>query len=147
MLNSLYSDILLEAAGSLPQARRLENPTVSARKSSRVCGSELIIDLKIDDGKIADFGLDAKACALGQASAGLVATNLIGASVVDLPRLYETVRAMLKNNGPAPNGARWGALAALEAIKDYPQRHASTLLIFDALSTCAEEWLNKPNCS
>jgi NifU-like protein involved in Fe-S cluster formation len=38
---------------------------------------------------------------------------------------------MLKSDGPAPQG-RFSELAVLEPVKDYPARHASTLLAFEA---------------
>jgi len=39
---------------------------------------------------------------------------------------------MLKEGGPPPSG-RWADLAVLEAVRDYKARHASTLLVFDAV--------------
>ena len=39
---------------------------------------------------------------------------------------------MLKSDGPPPKG-RFADLAVLQAVKDYPARHASTLLAFDAV--------------
>ncbi|MEL6323205.1 MAG: iron-sulfur cluster assembly scaffold protein, partial [Pseudomonadota bacterium] len=109
-----------------------ESPDVRVTKSSRVCGSELTLDLKIERGVVADFGLEAKACALGQASAGLVAERLIGEAASDLCSLRGKVHAMLKEAGAPPDGI-WQDLEALQAIRDYPQRHASTMLIFEAL--------------
>lgn len=143
MLSSLYSDILLDAAASLPPVRHLSSPTLTARKTSRVCGSDVKVELQVEDGIIIDFGLEAKACALGQASAGLVAANLIGTRVNELIGLRDEMRAFLKENGPPPSAEKWQDLRTLEAIRDYPQRHASTLLIFEVLASCAEEWIEK----
>jgi len=42
------------------------------------------------------------------------------------------MRRMLKQGGPPPTG-RWADLAVLEPVKDYKARHASTLLVFDAV--------------
>ncbi len=133
MLNDLYSDRILAAAGAIPPARRLPAPDASARKVSRVCGSDVAVDLVLKDGRVADFGLEAKACALGQASSSIVARNIVGAGPEELFRLRHEMRAMLKDEGPAPRGERWRELEALIAIRDYPQRHASTLLVFDAV--------------
>lgn len=133
MLNDLYSERILAAAAAIPPARRLAAPDASARKVSRVCGSDVSVDLVLKDGAVADFGVEAKACALGQASSSIVARNIIGASPPELFRLRDEMRAMLKEGGPAPAGARWRELEALSAIRDYPQRHASTLLVFEAV--------------
>jgi len=138
MLNELYSERLLDAAAAIPPVRRLDNPDATARKVSRVCGSEVEVDLNVREGVVAEFGLEARACALGQASASIVARNIIGARPEELYRLRDEMRAMLKVGGPPPTGERWRDLAALAPIADYPQRHASTLLVFEAVCACLD---------
>ncbi len=96
------------------------------------------MDLKLNGDIVVDFGMEARACALGQASASIVARNIIGASSLELVRLRDDMRAMLKENGPAPLGARWAELEALSPVRDYPSRHASTMLIFDAVVAALE---------
>ena len=139
MLNELYTGGVLDAAAAIPAARRLDHPDASATKVSRVCGSEVVVDLVVKDGAVADFGMEAKACALGQASASIVAHNIIGASVEELYRLRDQMRAMLKEQGDPPSGERWRDLAMLRPIRDYPQRHASTLLVFEAVCACLDQ--------
>lgn len=136
MISELYSGPILDAAAGIPAARRLDAPDASAKKVSRVCGSEVEIDLKLDNGVVVDFGMTARACALGQAAASLVAQNIIGASVQELYAVRDQMRVMLKENGSPPTGERWRDLGALEAVRDYPQRHASTMLIFEAVIDC-----------
>ena len=138
MLSDLYSDRILEAATAIPPARRLAAPDASAKKASRVCGSEVEVDLALKDGKISDFGMEARACALGQASASILARNIIGAAPAELYRLRGEMRAMLKENAPPPAGERWAELAALEPVRAYPQRHASTMLAFEAVCACLD---------
>lgn len=140
MISDLYSGGILEAAAAIPPARRLEAPDASATKQSRVCGSKVTVDLSLDDkGVVSDFAMVAKACALGQASASIVARNVVGADAASLYRLRDEMRAMLKEGGPAPAGERWAELAMLAAIREYPQRHASTLLVFEAIKACLDQ--------
>jgi NifU-like protein involved in Fe-S cluster formation len=61
-----------------------------------------------------------------------MARHVIGATPDELRDLRETVRRMLKENGPPPAG-RWADVAVLEPVRDYKARHASTLLTFDAV--------------
>ncbi len=139
MISNLYSGGILDAAAAIPPAHRLERPQASAKKVSRVCGSEVEVDLVLENGVVADFGMTAKACALGQASASIVAQNIRGAGVEELYRVRDDMRAMLKENGPPPSGERWQGLAMLEAVRDYPQRHTSTMLVFDAVCDCLDQ--------
>ncbi|NOX81477.1 MAG: iron-sulfur cluster assembly scaffold protein [Alphaproteobacteria bacterium] len=143
MISDLYSGGILDAAAAIPPARRLAAPDASAKKISRVCGSEIEVDLTLKDGAVAEFGMAARACALGQAAASIVARNITGASVDELYQLRDEMRAMLKEDGPPPTGARWRDLALLETIRDYPQRHASTLLVFEAVCDCLDQLSGK----
>lgn len=145
MLSDLYSEKILEAAAAIPPARRLPSPDASATRVSRVCGSAVSVDLVMKNGRVADFGVEAKACALGQASASIVARHIVGASPEELYRLRDDMRAMLKEGGPAPQGARWKDLESLIAIRDYPQRHASTMLVFEAVCACLDSLQLRPN--
>ena len=132
MLNDVYNARILDLAGNIPRLGRLENPDASATAHSKLCGSTVTIDLKMDGPVVKDFAHDVKACALGQASSSLMARHVVGAKADDLRALRETVRKMLKENGPAPAGA-WADFAVLEPVRDYKARHASTLLTFDAV--------------
>ncbi|GJL90968.1 iron-sulfur cluster assembly scaffold protein [Hyphococcus sp.] len=139
MLSELYTGGVLDAAAAIPPAHRLTSPDASAVKVSRVCGSEVAVDLEIKDGIVTALGMEANACALGQASASIVARNIVGAKISELYRLRDEMRAMLKDNGPVPSGERWAELAMLAPIHDYPQRHASTLLVFEAVCACLDQ--------
>src|SRR5918997_3004849 len=99
MLNDVYNTRILELAGNIPRLGRLENPDASATAHSKLCGSTVTIDLKMDGPVVKDFAHDVKACALGQASSSLMARHVVGARAEDLRNLRETMRKMLKENG------------------------------------------------
>ena len=137
-MDALYSGKILDFAADIPEARRLETPDATAFKRSRLCGSEMTVDLNVEDGRVSDFGMIAKACALGQCSASILAQHLIGAAPAELRDIAVQMRAMLKDGGPPPSG-EWADLGLLQPVKDYPQRHASTLLAFDAVVDCVDQ--------
>ncbi|MEZ5841052.1 MAG: iron-sulfur cluster assembly scaffold protein [Hyphomicrobiales bacterium] len=138
MLDAIYNRKILEFAGNIPRLGRLEHPDASATAHSRLCGSTVTVDLKMDGDTVADFAHDVKACALGQASSSIMARNIVGASAAELRDVREAMRRMLKENGPAPEG-RFADLAFLEPVRDYKARHASTLLTFDAVVEALDE--------
>lgn len=142
MLNDIYNRRILELAADIPRLGRLADPDASATAHSKLCGSTVTIDLKMADGVVADFAHEVKACALGQASSSIMARNIIGATPAELRALRETMRAMLKEQGAAPEG-RWADCAVLEPVRDYKARHASTLLTFDAVVSALDEIDNK----
>src|SRR5437868_9928541 len=132
MLNEVYNRRILELAGNIPRIGRLASPDASATALSKLCGSTVTIDLKMEGDTVTDFAHEVKACALGQASSSIMARNVIGARADELRTLRETVRRMLKENGAPPSG-KWADIAVLEPVRDYKARHASTMLTFDAV--------------
>jgi NifU-like protein involved in Fe-S cluster formation len=133
MLNDVYNRRILELAGTIPRIGRLESPDASATAHSKLCGSTVTIDLKMDGDTVTDFAHDVKACALGQASSSIMARHVVGAKASDLRALRDGVRKMLKENGAPPADGEWADIAVLEPVRDFKARHASTLLTFDAV--------------
>lgn len=133
MISEIYNQRILELAGNIPRLGRLKNPDASAKAHSRLCGSTVVVDLCVENGRVIDFAHDVKACALGQASSSLMARHVIGATAEELNDLRERMTRMLKANGPPPQG-KWADFAVLEPVRDYKARHASTLLTFDAVA-------------
>jgi NifU-like protein involved in Fe-S cluster formation len=112
MLNEIYSRRILELAASIPHLGRLADPDASASAHSRLCGSTVIVDLKVEDGRVTDFAHEVKACALGQASSSVMGRNVLGSTVAELRTVRDATRRMLKEGGSPPEG-RWSDLAAL----------------------------------
>jgi NifU-like protein involved in Fe-S cluster formation len=131
MIDDLYSTKILKLAANMPRAGRLAAPDASAEKVSKLCGSKIVVDVVVEDGKVADFAQDVRACALGQAAAAVLGEHVLGASLAEIEMARDSLRAMLKADGPPPQG-RFSELAVLAPVKDYPARHASTLLAFEA---------------
>jgi NifU-like protein involved in Fe-S cluster formation len=132
MLDDIYNTKILELAGNIPRIGRLPDPDATAKARSRLCGSTVTVDIKLEEGRVSDFAHDVKACALGQASSSIMARNVIGSSPEELRELRESVRRMLKENGAPPDG-RWADIKFLEPVRDHRARHASTMLTFDAV--------------
>jgi NifU-like protein involved in Fe-S cluster formation len=136
MIDDLYSARILKAAANMPRAGRLAHPDASAEKISKLCGSRVLVDVVLKDGRVADYAQEVKACALGQAAAAILGEHVIGASVEEIESARDALHAMLKKGGPPPEG-RFADLAMLAPVKDYPPRHASTMLAFEAtLDAC-----------
>ena len=138
MIDDVYNAKILGFAGNIARIGRLESPDATARAHSRLCGSTVIVDLKMDHDVVSDFAHDVKACALGQASSSIMAQNVVGATAAELRAVRDIMRKMLMENGPPPEG-RFADLKYLEPVRDYKARHASTLLTFDAVVDCLEQ--------
>jgi len=131
-LISLYSRRILALAADIPHAERLAEPHGSAVKRSPLCGSTVTVDVRMDRGRVAAYGQDVKACALGQASAAILGEKVVGATRADIAAGRDALRAMLKQGADAPTGM-WSGLEVLTPAKDYKNRHASILLAWDGV--------------
>ena len=138
MIDDLYSAKLLALAGNMPRVGRLADPQGSSEKVAKLCGSRVVVDVRLEDGQVSDFAQDVKACALGQASASVLGAHVIGATLPELELAREQFRAMLQHGAPAPDG-RFSDLSMLAPVKDYPARHASTLLAFEAVTEAVRQ--------
>lgn len=139
MAVDLYHSRVLELASDIPHLGALAAPEASVEKVSRICGSRVRVDLILDEAgtHIAEIAVDPKACALGQAATAILAQNAIGASVEEIIAARDALKAMLKENASPPEGRFW-ELRHLAGVADYPPRHTSTLLAFNAAVAAIE---------
>lgn len=143
MFGDLYHNRVLELAADIPHGERLADPQGTSLKVSRVCGSTVQVDVKLDaDGRIADIGIEPKACALGQAAASILARHAIGRSLEEIEAARDALKAMLKDGAEPPGGEFW-ELRHLQPVREYPPRHASTMLAFDAVVEAMQQALAK----
>lgn len=130
-LIKLYSARILELAADIPWLERLEAPDASVKKRSPLCGSTVTVDLVLRDGKVAAFGQDVKACALGQAAASVVGGAILGTTPQQIKQARDELRAMLKEDGPVPQPP-FDGLEVLRPATAFKNRHASIMLALDA---------------
>lgn len=136
-LIKLYSARILALAAEIPHLERLDTPDATVKRRSPLCGSTVTVDVVIKDGRVADFGQDVKACALGQAAAAVTGAAAIGATPAQLATARDQLRAMLKASGPVPD-APFDGFEVLTPATAYKNRHASILLSIEALTEAAD---------
>ncbi len=141
-MSELYHNRILELAAGIPHLGRLADAEGSALKVSRVCGSTVNVDVKLDavGERVTEIAVDPRACALGQATTSILAEHAVGASVSEIRAARDALRAMLKDGAAPPEGRFW-ELRHLEPVADYPPRYTSTLLAFEAAVAAIDEAL------
>ncbi len=144
-LIKLYSGRILALAADIPHLERLNDPDATVKKRSPLCGSTVTVDVKMNDGRITEFGQDVKACALGQASASVVGSAIVGTTRAQVEAARDQLKSMMKNDGPAPD-APFDGLEVLMPARDYKNRHASILLVLEATAEAMEQ-AEQANCA
>ncbi|NNE89831.1 MAG: iron-sulfur cluster assembly scaffold protein [Silicimonas sp.] len=145
-LIKLYSGKILELAADIPLTERLDRADATVKKRSPLCGSTVTVDVCVDDGVITAFGQDVKACALGQASASILADVVIGRTGAEVERARDELRAMLTVDGPVP-AAPFEGYEVLIPAREFRNRHASILLALDATAEAAATASEKSDCA
>lgn len=131
-IDALYSREILRRTTQLKHVGRLEQPQYMADRVAKLCGSTIHVELNMEGEVVRDFAQEVEACALGQAAASIVSQSVIGATRSELIAARDGLRQLLKGEA-ADFPARFADLAILESVKDYPARHASTLLALEAI--------------
>lgn len=137
-MDDIYNTRILEFAGNIGRIGTLAEPDAISEKHSKLCGSRVKVYLCLSDGVVSDFAHEVKACALGQASSGVMARHVVGATPDELRQAREDMLAMLKEDGEGPVG-RFEDMRFLKPVRDYKARHASTMLTFDAVVDCLDQ--------
>jgi NifU-like protein involved in Fe-S cluster formation len=132
-LAMVYNRRLLDLAAGAELPQRLEGPPCGARAVSPICGSEITVDLALDaEGRVTAFGFDVKACALTKSVVSVMREAIVGKTRADIAAAGKDLEDMLDGKDVRPAGD-WAALEILAPVRDYPARHNSILLPFEAV--------------
>jgi NifU-like protein involved in Fe-S cluster formation len=131
-MTTLYTTDILRLATEIPHLGRLVQPGGSAEVRSPVCGSRIIIDVRLgEDGRLAEMAMTINACALGQASAALMGRHAIGLANSEIAAARDALHRYL--TGVSDQIDFWPGVNIFAAARDYPARHAAIRLPFDAM--------------
>ena len=137
-LDDIYNTKILDLAANIARLERLAAPQATASARSRLCGSEVSVDVNMTDGRVSDYGQTVKACLLGQAASSIMGRQIVGSTPDEIRAVTRSMRAMLKENGSPPSG-KWADLAVLEPVRDYKHRHDAVMIVFDAVDKAISE--------
>ncbi|MDF7775268.1 iron-sulfur cluster assembly scaffold protein [Sphingomonas sp. AOB5] len=133
----LYNAEILRLAASIPFQARIEGAMATVEKRSPVCGSRVTVDVDLDaEGRVTEIGMLVRACALGQASAALMAAEACGKNAVDLAEARDQLTAWLAGERDTPPD--WPGLQLFEPALPHRARHPSIRLAFEAISEAVE---------
>ncbi len=133
MIDELYSREILRRTTQLMHVGHLDQPQATADKVSKLCGSTIHVELNMSGDTVADFAQQVQACALGQAAAAIVSQHIVGATAGEVFAARDSLRSLLKGE-VVKFPERFDDLKILSNVKDYPARHASTLLALEAVT-------------
>ena len=131
MTDQLYQDRIVALAKAKTGAGKLASPTKSARRDNPLCGDRVVVDVKLDNGKIAEIAHQVRGCLLCQASASALASVAVGRNAAGIEKVrLDAERAIGREEGEAAE-----PFAAFAPVRSHKSRHECVLLPFEALQS------------
>jgi nitrogen fixation protein NifU and related proteins len=131
-LDDLYKEVILDHYKSPRNKRSLAGATVSKHKNNPLCGDEITIHARLNDGTVAEIAFEGQGCSISQASASMLTEAVRGKSVEDASRLAGQFRGMMEG-AVEPDEDEFGDLIALKGVVKYPVRIKCAVLGWDVL--------------
>ncbi|MDR7060936.1 MULTISPECIES: iron-sulfur cluster assembly scaffold protein [unclassified Sphingopyxis] len=133
----LYNRDILALAVATAEYLPIADARHRVSKRAPLCGSAIILDLDTDEaGRVTRVGMHVEACALGQASAALLARHAPGLGLVELRAARDGIASWFAGADAQPD---WPGFDLLAPAQGYPARHGAILLPFDAAIAALEE--------
>ena len=126
----LYTPELLALATELAHFPLTEELPLRGEGRSRTCGSTASLGLKLTDScSIEAIGMRISACAVGQASAAIMARGMVGKPSEEVSAVQQQIARWLEHGGPLPE---WPRFETIEPARSYAGRHGAILLPWNA---------------
>jgi nitrogen fixation NifU-like protein len=130
--DQLYQEMVVEHKRAPRHFGTLAAPTHEARGRNPQCGDDVDVQLRLEEGRIADIAFDGQGCAICIASASMMTEAVIGRDIDTARALQQRFRAVLTGQAE-PEGAQLGKLVSLAGVSRYPSRIKCALLGWHAL--------------
>src|SRR5687767_8275584 len=131
-LDELYKEVILDHYKSPRNKRPLSDATVSLHKNNPLCGDEITIHARVEDGKVTEVSFEGQGCSISQASASMLTESVAGKTTKDANALVTEFRSMMEGKAE-PDEEEFGDLMALHGVVKYPVRIKCAVLGWDTL--------------
>lgn len=118
MTDNLYRDELLDIVRESAAQKKVRKPDLVIEDFNSLCGDKLVINLKLDSGRIVDYGFEGSGCLISQASAYLLKDKIKGKTVAEVKAITdEEVLDVLGIPAISPSRIKC-ALMAVRALRE-----------------------------
>lgn len=130
MEDELYREIILDHWRRPRRYGTLDPADVVVQGSNPLCGDEVLLTVRLDDGTIADIAFAGHGCSISRASASLMCEAVVGQRVAEVTELARRVKAMMVEGADAGD---LGDIEALAGVRHVPVRVKCATLAWNAL--------------
>lgn len=132
-LESVYQELILKHYRSPKHRGDLEAPDAVIPMRNPVCGDDILLQVRVEDGTVQEIRFSGHGCAISQASASMMSEKAAGRSWEEIHALAARFRGMLEGDETAAKDRELGDLRALAGVSKLPRRVRCAMLAWDAL--------------
>ena len=137
MAETLYREVILAHYRNPTYRHAVEAANIFGSAHNPLCGDELEVSARIDEGRVAEAGFEARACSIVHASADIMAGLIQGKATAEVVELASRFEEMMRGADSGTEGDL-GELTALREVRRYPVRVACALLPWSTLKTALQ---------
>jgi nitrogen fixation NifU-like protein len=136
-LDELYKEVILDHYKSPRNKRELPGASFSCSRNNPLCGDEIEVSVKVEDGVVTDATFQGAGCSISQSSASMMTEAITGKRVDDALGLASAFRGMMAGE-VEPDEETFGDLVALKGVVKYPIRIKCAVLAWDVLQEAVQ---------
>lgn len=137
-LTDLYGEMILEHNKKPRNFRRLEDANRSAEGSNPICGDQIAVDVKLEDGVLADVAFHGSGCAISKASGSIMTVEVKGKTKEEAEALFRVFHELVAGEGPPADPESLGRLAVFSGVREFPARVKCASLAWHTLRAALE---------
>ena len=130
-VHDLYRRVVLDHYKQPRHRKAVPGADIQAEAFNPVCGDHVVLEGRLDGGRLAEVGVRSRGCAISVASGSILAEVLTGRSLREVERFRLAAEGIL-GGGEVPPG-EYGDLTALGGVRSFPARLQCALLAWQAL--------------
>ena len=130
----LYQELILKHYRNAAHRGELEHPDVVVPMKNPTCGDDILLQVRFEDGRVADVRFTGHGCAISQAAASMMSEKIVGRSFGEIHDLGDRFKALVHGDADAAKDRELGDLRALAGVSRLPSRVKCAMLAWDALA-------------
>lgn len=137
-LRDLYQEVIFDHYRKPRNHHALADANHVAHGHNPLCGDQVTIYLKVDDGVVQDLSFEGTGCAISTASASLMTDALKGKKLDEVEHLFEEFHQMVTHDDTEPD-PELGKLEVLAGVREFPARVKCATLAWHTLQAALKD--------
>jgi len=140
-LRELYQEVILDHSRNPRNFGRLEGANCEAQGNNPLCGDQITLFVRTEDGVVTDISFEGSGCAISTASASMMTEALKGKSIEDAQEIFEQFHGMVTGDPlrESQNAQNLGKLSVFAGVREFPVRVKCASLAWHTLKAAIEE--------